>query len=221
MVSFHNCTHWHTSQYLHNSKLSVTCCRPSDPRQIIKPDTRNSFWWKYLPFNLACEKKKWIAKVTIFLLMSKMLKLKSDVALKLLWHFTIQKISLSSYAGKIKRSLRERITIFQIAVTLLSINACILSSLKTGEKKNPVQYMILMSSTPWHLNGRQVVNFIFVARWNSHLTNLLIKLRLILGYCRRQWMTIKISERKLGRWKQWHVLACFTSLGQNNDSKTS
>lgn len=113
VVSFQNCTHWHWHilQYLHNFKLAVTCC---DPRQIIKPDTRNAFWWKCLPFKLACEKKKWIAEMTIFLLMSKMLKLKSDIALKLLWHFTIQKISLSSYDGKIKRNLRERIFSFKL-----------------------------------------------------------------------------------------------------------
>ena len=43
VVYFQNCTHWHTLQYLHNSKLAVTCCRPSDPRQIIKPDSRNAF----------------------------------------------------------------------------------------------------------------------------------------------------------------------------------
>lgn len=196
--------------------------RPSHSRQIIKPDTRNAFWWKYLPFKLACEKKKWIPKVTIFLLLSKILELKSDITLKLLWHFTVQKMSLSSYAGKIKRNLRERIIFIQIADRLLSINVCILFSLKTGEKNSfPVQYMILVSWTPWHLNGRKVVNFVFVARWNSHLTNLLIKLRLLLGYCRRQCITVKISEQKIGRWKQWHLLVCFTSLAQNNDSKLS
>lgn len=121
-ISFQNCSHWHTSQYLHNSKLAVTCYRSSDLRQIIKPDTRNALWWKYLPLKLAYEKKKWIVKATIFLLMSKMLKLKSDITLKLLWHFTIQKMSLSSYVAKIKRGLSKRII-------------CILFSLKTGEKK--------------------------------------------------------------------------------------
>lgn len=161
--SFQNCSHWHTSQYLHNSKLAVTCYRSSDPKQIIKPDTRNVLWWKYLPLKLAYEKKKWIVKVTIFLLMSKMLKLKSDITLKLLWHFTIQKMSLSSYVAKIKRSLRERI-IFQIADTLLPINICIFFSLKTGEKKIPVQYMLFVTWAPWHLTGRQAVNFILVAR---------------------------------------------------------
>lgn len=88
VVSFWNWSHWHAVQNLYNPNLTVTCCGPSDLRQTIKQDTRKAFWWKYLPFKLACEKKKWIAKMTIFLLMSKTLKLKSDITLELLWHFT-------------------------------------------------------------------------------------------------------------------------------------
>lgn len=59
-----------------------------------------------------------------------------------IWHHTeivvalhCTKISLPSYAGKIKRNLRERIIFIQIADRLLSINVCILLSWKTGEKK--------------------------------------------------------------------------------------